>query len=634
MPNGNPWYVAAEQSLPQYVPLPLDQLMQASNIIQARGESNMADYDQTAQGIASISARLPGHQKFLSQYQQDFNTEAQQLLDQYNNDVSDPQFSRDWSRLKNKYVNNPNLRTIMSANQLLDLKSEDMRKLSVEGKKFIDTNPNPTGLDEQGNLIADVGGVRATKFDENIRTKFRDTLQAKINDGRGLITNQQAIQGTIRSFVNLDQDGNIVGLNTNDSDIRDALMYYTSIGYDPQEASAQILNDLQREAQSATMLDRDYQYDRLLLDQRRLTIAEEAHRMKKIEFNNSLSNLPTISVDYSSVKDLPDIKNKKLREVKNISKNIDPKTGMLKSIEQGSFGNNKFAWTPENEAMLEAAGGWEPIPKIGGPTTGSIGGYTDFIRAKSTNAANSVLNQAQRDQIEYMREELGLSPNETDKSVVDKYTNMVSVNAYLPTAIRFNTEAIGKALYNVWGRDLSGAIIQEGNKFDPINTKKFKVDDFKNGHFVEIVTARIPGLDDSPAVMRFSAEKDGKQVNYYKPLPENLESQMPLSLAKSTAISSGLSNRELLDPSNGAVKPIIDERTGQVRFYVAPQNLGNKIEFAIITADPDTGEAVAVRNPDGSLRYMDNNEIRLEELRERSKLDVYSKSYRSTTKEQ
>lgn len=201
MATGNPYFSAVQQSLPEYIPMPLNELAAAGQVIQNRYDTNIQQLDQLAQGIGSIQAYLPGHREYVQNYANNFNKESEALLEKYNNNAADPNFGRDLRRLTMKYTNDPNIRTIQQANALYLQKQEDIRNLSVDGKRFIDSNINPTGIDSQGNLIADVGSVRATNFHDDLRTMFRDTLQATINDGRGRISNETAVANTIENLM-------------------------------------------------------------------------------------------------------------------------------------------------------------------------------------------------------------------------------------------------------------------------------------------------------------------------------------------------------------------------------------------------------------------------------------------------
>lgn len=52
----NEWFTAVEQTLPEYVPLPMDRLFQAGQLLQNRYDSNMKALDDIGVGLSSIEA--------------------------------------------------------------------------------------------------------------------------------------------------------------------------------------------------------------------------------------------------------------------------------------------------------------------------------------------------------------------------------------------------------------------------------------------------------------------------------------------------------------------------------------------------------------------------------------------------
>src|SRR5690606_19668434 len=87
--------------------------------------------------------------------------------------------------------------------------------------------------------------------DKDLRTMFRDTLQATINNHKGTISNEQAVSNTVNTLM---------AGGANNPVIREALEYYTSQGMSPEQAGQQVQLDIQREAGSALTVDRDSGY--------------------------------------------------------------------------------------------------------------------------------------------------------------------------------------------------------------------------------------------------------------------------------------------------------------------------------------------------------------------------------------
>ena len=144
----NNWFTAIEQTLPEYVPLPMQMLAQASQAMQTRQDTNMANIDAVGTGLASIEARLSGHKQYVDNLTNNYRQEVDSLLTKYNNNATDPQFARDFNRIKTKYANDRNLSTITLANEAAKRNDAIAANLAAEGRLYI--NPQGTGLDAQG----------------------------------------------------------------------------------------------------------------------------------------------------------------------------------------------------------------------------------------------------------------------------------------------------------------------------------------------------------------------------------------------------------------------------------------------------------------------------------------------------
>ena len=168
----NPWFTAAQQTLPEHVPVPMQELFQAGQVLQNRFDTNMATMDAVGTGLASIEALAPAHRQYVSTLANNYRQESSELLDKYAGNAADPQFQREFSRLRNKYSNDPNLSIIGQANQGLKAKQKAIQEIASKGGRYIDTNPNFKGLDQSGRLTYDPGQVRMTTFESDLQNLF------------------------------------------------------------------------------------------------------------------------------------------------------------------------------------------------------------------------------------------------------------------------------------------------------------------------------------------------------------------------------------------------------------------------------------------------------------------------------
>lgn len=155
----NKYSTAIDNSLEKYVALPFQEMMQAGAAIQQRGDLAEQQQMQVQTGLASMEALTPGYAQFRDKFSTDYKTQAGTLLDKYQGNTSNPEFIRDIKRLNMQYANDPRLQTIKQGNELYKQNQQIATKMRAEGKLFI--NPKFTGVDERGNLTANVPGLEA-----------------------------------------------------------------------------------------------------------------------------------------------------------------------------------------------------------------------------------------------------------------------------------------------------------------------------------------------------------------------------------------------------------------------------------------------------------------------------------------
>lgn len=223
-----------QNTLEQYVPLPFDELLKAGSLIQERGDLAEQQQMQVQTGLASMEALAPGYSQFRDKFANDYKSSATTLLDKYQGNTSNPEFIRDIKRLNMQYSSDPRLQTIKQGNDLYRQNQQIAAKMKAEGKLYI--QPNFTGVDERGNLTANVPGVEgvntledwtkagmiAHQSTEDIGTKttnsrnlkkWRDSInsdtqgrdrlkQAYIQQGLSPDRAEQAVKNTIQGLVN------------------------------------------------------------------------------------------------------------------------------------------------------------------------------------------------------------------------------------------------------------------------------------------------------------------------------------------------------------------------------------------------------------------------------------------------
>lgn len=235
MPRGNPWFSAAEQTLPEYVPLPMQELFQAGQVLQNRYDENLANIDAVGTGLASIEARLPGHKEYVSKLSSDYRNKTSELLDKYGGNAADPQFQREFSRIKNQFVNDRNLSTILMANEAAKRNEEIAARMAAEGKLFV--NPKGTGVDAQGNIVNDVGQIRGVNTLDNLAKRL-ERAAATTTEVGDLITNRPALEQAQKEIAQ--------SLAMGSPEFMDLKQAYIDRGMSPDQADNQIIQDIQR----------------------------------------------------------------------------------------------------------------------------------------------------------------------------------------------------------------------------------------------------------------------------------------------------------------------------------------------------------------------------------------------------
>lgn len=539
MANGNPWFSAVEQTLPQYVPLPFQELAAAGQAIQSRYDTAMAGLDATATGLATIEARLPGHQQYVSEYANRFRTEADELLSRYNYNAADPQFGRELTRLRSRYQNDPNLRTIQSANQMYDANLKTRQKLMETGQRFIDTTRGRTGIDpETGRLTADTGMIRATNYDEDLRTMFRDTLQATINDGRGRITNEAAVANTIE---------NLMSGGANNPVLREGMEYYMSQGMSPEQAQQQLQLDIQREATSALTSDRDSGYFSNQLGWANYNLSRDkfAYEQFKDQVKTQLDRQAvTNSVGFLDSKEL----NKGIIDNVNTLKKSIGKEGNLQEVKYHK--NQSILDSPENRALLDSRGVKYQKQSLG--SSDIAGGESRLIIQEDFEGIPSDTRQS-IDKIKNELIDMGVGFS-SDREALDRYNEILERDSAAPLYYNVGSAKIRKALDDNFIGDNNqhiqqGVIVDNKGKSYKVTDNKFDLSKI-DGRFRVEGFSPFPHVGDKReftggAIKANAVTKDGETVSVYLPMTPELQGIMRNTNTAARATASGLSNTEL-----------------------------------------------------------------------------------------
>jgi len=194
----NRYTTPVEQTLEKYVPVPMDSLYKAAEAIQERGDLAQQQVDQAQFGLASIAAN-PYHQDFVSQYANQFKNKATELLDKYQGNTSNPEFIRDSKRLSMQFASDPRLKAVQQAKLAYDQKENIKKDLNMKGLKYVDTGLGYNGLDENGQISANVGDIKTTDYDKTIASRIAQAA-SKMEQRGSLKSNQWNIEGTAKAL--------------------------------------------------------------------------------------------------------------------------------------------------------------------------------------------------------------------------------------------------------------------------------------------------------------------------------------------------------------------------------------------------------------------------------------------------
>lgn len=324
-----------QNNLEQYIPLPMEQMWKAGQAIQERGDKAQQAADQVQIGLASMEADLPGHRQFVNKFATDYKAKASDLLDKYGNNTSDPNFIRESRQLGLQFAADPRLRTIQLANQEYQAKQKIKDTLNSQGKKYIDTNPNATGVDENNNLNSNVGDLKMTNFDEDIDKSFKNLENTTENLGNGLITNKKNLLRNLGTY--LTPSGN---LDRNNQAISEGLTYYKQQGMNDAQAE-QAVHQILNKGLAYGKDSRDYHEEDKRLDMYKFNVnrqdkfaLENMREQNRAKRFNQTQIVPTGDIAPSSSPILAEAQGStKLKAIDDVLGNLNKSGG----IKKGSF---------------------------------------------------------------------------------------------------------------------------------------------------------------------------------------------------------------------------------------------------------------------------------------------------------
>lgn len=540
----NRYVTPIEQTLEQYVPIPFQEMFQAGQAIQQRGDQAQAAQDAAQIGLASMEALAPAQREFVRTYSNDFTKQAGDLLQKYGNNTSDPQFVREAAKLRMQFAADPRLKIIQQTNQALKADQEVARKLSASGVKYLDPNRNFTGADQQGNLIAPTGNIRGTNFDEDLTKAFLQIRDNMVDNGRGWKTNKP----------NLDQLANNLQRNLDTNPVtRDAIEYYKQQGLSDTQAR-QATQGLIRQAYTDNLrTDRDYAYDQLQLAYRRE--AREASEFQAKLSAKKNQGIPGLVPEVSPIA-AADLNKDLIKGVDNTLSRLNKVGGLAKSVVQ------TVADTPENRKKY--AGKFTEIPKYAAASSGT--GAAPAIIGTELRLNTSTGNTYNPDEVAVLRtarEQMGnLAKNpETgsylkDKTVLERYKQFLQADNAAYTFWNTQSGDVLKHLDSVYvgskGEKLGNAsVVNDKGKLLKTAGKDFNIGDYDGFSFSGISAAPMEGFPNGAIKVNAINKKDGKIAQFLKPLDPQTAGYFMASNKGYRALTSGKSNEDIAkDRSN------------------------------------------------------------------------------------
>lgn len=591
MAINNPFYTAVDEVTPEYIPLPMDALFQAGQAIQNRANTSYEQMDATQTGLSSMVAYAPAHREYRNQISESYRKDASDLLDKYNNRASDPQFIREMRSLNRKYTTDPNIQTILQANELYKNKLKTIGDIEKDGGKYIDTNPNFTGIDSQGNLISDVGSVKRTTWEKDLSDAFKEAAKSRIGDG-SYTSNRDALEATRDSFLQS------IGTDPN---MREALQYFIQQDYTPEQALMQVANTLDRLTESSNYLMKDDMNERLALQranlavsQGNLAISRERLSMDKakhaVEMQEAMRSVLVPTLDPVETKG---VNNNLIKSIQDVKKAFESK---------GNKNEYFIEYNQANQAKYPDA----KVVTTSSPGVGGAGSTVlkitkdDYIKEQS-----GVINEA--------RDVVDPTGTMTDLQVLNAYENLLKSDNNAPTYYNVIDPKVRKNLSELYGSDLRDTYLED-NKGKTRRTLDSKIDlsKVKNITYTGHTTSPVDKdgtLFPNGSVRLSGIDEKGNPITFYKPLSNNdpIASLNTVRNNISKALKSGISNTRLINNPEYGIS--IPTENGQSTVYPQKRSINGRVSIIYKEVD-NKGNTLNIYDPSEleNIELMQTNE--------------------------
>lgn len=530
-----------QNTLEQYVPLPLQGMYQAANAIQQRGDLAQGQNDQVQTGLSSAEALAPGQKDFINKFASDFRTQQGALLDKYHGNTSDINYDQESRKLNMQFAADPRLQTIKQTNEFLKRKQAIGEELDAKGIKHLDSNPNFTGIDGNGNLTSNVGNLSATNFDTNINQAFKDKEGAIEQVGHTL-TNRRNLGLVHDSFVN--QDGT---LNTDNQDVQQGLAYYKQQGLSDIQAAAKVRNHVDAGLGYAHDLkdhfyeESPYQKDELALEWTKLKDARDKENKAN---QGQMPNLLPFTHERAPLIET------------NINQNRISQLDHINFRDNGGLNKQQFFMddTPENRKALQEKGQkFEPFNHIDPDALGSIEGSKAKLQVEGGyNPDEFKLLTEARDFLGPNAKN-GKGENISDQHTIERYKAALSNQAQEMNYIKPNNKDYLEALENVQigkkGENIGPQYTvfnADGSVNDGSKQGSNPLDNIKEGSFSYGGANPNPfGKYQNGTIKVNATDKKGNPVEIIKPLDRYQQQVLSLPNQMYKALNSDISNSDL-----------------------------------------------------------------------------------------
>lgn len=594
----SPYYTAAENTLEQYVPLPFQEMMAASNAIYQRGEAIENQKLAADSLINNVEALSSEHRNYVNQRSKGFRDEASKLLEEYGGNAADPEYIRRTKQLIMQYANDNNFKTITSANEKLRFNDKIARQMRAEGKLYV--RPQFKGIDDKGNLTDQVGEIEYVNTLDKLKEEYKIAWQSMENNNRGTITNAANIKRQNERVMN--------SLANQSPEFQKLAQAYVEQGMSVEQALNQVKSDvIGLQGQYGIRSERDNSYYSYQLALRNDARQAEEHRYKIAGLKQQLlqsQGVPqtnplqgTLVQGAISAKDL----NKDKQELATAFRKQIGKDGNL-DVKMVSPDVNTNTYSPTGATL--------------GTKHNTTGRITDDRKALGGRSAMEALN--------YMRAELGWPTKGkkagSAKQVVDAFERMVKNDNVAPVAYVPGNSSVYNGIERTFGSNFSGATYYKDGEKLKADDSKIIAELEKNKQF-----AGLSFVNGGSAL--FKSVSDGKPVTIAVPLDNQTKQVMRSNLHIASIQNEFNDNTQLLKAIKRNPRNFVSQ---QPDGYYAPRLTGNGLMYAKVKTDGSGNIVDFERDSNNQIKYMDGAIPQQEMLREYNLLDSHlSNIYRS-----